>query len=305
MSSSDLYVEHFGLTERPFTLLPDPSFLFWSEPHKRAFMVLEFGLLSRAPITLITGEIGSGKTTLIQKLLSQMDDDTTTGLISNAQRGRGEMLQWVLNALDVQANPRAPYIQLFQKLQEFLVSEYAAGRRVVLIFDEAQNLSREGLEELRMLTNVNSNKDELIQLVLVGQPELRDMVLDPNMRQLAQRVAASFHLPGMNRATVGDYISHRLKVAGGTGEEFSEKACDLVHRATAGIPRLVNQLCEFAMLYTWSDGVAEVSEKAVQAVLDDGVFFGGLSLPAGEQKQEFKVLKLGKNERVPPEEKTG
>lgn len=305
MSSNDLHIGHFGLTERPFTLLPDPEFLFWSEPHKRAFMVLEFGILSRAPITLITGEIGAGKTTLIQKLLDQLEDDIKPGLISNAHRGRGEMLQWVLNALDVDANPRVPYVQLFQKLQDFLIEEYAAGRRVVLIFDEAQNLSREGLEELRMLTNINSNKDELIQLILVGQPELRDMVLDPNMRQLAQRVAASFHLPRMDCDTVRSYIAHRLKVVGGTGEEFSDAASALIFRATAGIPRLVNQLCEFAMLYSWSDNNKVVLESTVRNVLDDGVFFGAEALPEEDNSEKFRVLSLRPEERVPPEEKAG
>ncbi|WP_108862142.1 ExeA family protein [Ruegeria sp. Alg231-54] len=303
--SNDLYVEHFGLTERPFTLLPDPGFLFWSKVHKRAFMVLEFGILSRAPITLITGEIGSGKTTLIQKLLSQMDDNITTGLISNAHRGRGEMLQWVLNALDVPVNPRVPYVQLFQTLLDFLIAEYAAGRRVALIFDEAQNLSREGLEELRMLTNINSNKDELVQLILVGQPELRDMVLDPNMRQLAQRVAASFHLPGMDRKTVTDYIAHRLQVAGGTGEEFTPGACAMVYETTAGIPRLVNQLCEFGLLYAWSDDSMTVSERIVQNVLDDDVFFGALSTPDCGEKKKLQVLTLNQEERILPKEKAG
>ncbi|WP_109314039.1 ExeA family protein [Ruegeria sp. AU67] len=305
MSSNDLYIEHFGLTERPFTLLPDPEFLFWSEPHKRAFMVLEFGVLSQAPITLISGEIGTGKTTLIQRLLGQLEEDITPGLISNAHRSRGEMLQWVLNALGVEANPRMPYVQLFQKLTDFLISEYAASRRVVLIFDEAQNLSREALEEVRMLTNINSNKDVLVQLILVGQPELRDMVLAPNMRQLAQRVASSFHLPSMNHDVVKDYIAHRLRVAGGTGEEFSDAASTLIFQATAGIPRLINQLCEFAMLYAWTDGSKVVSENIVQSVLQDGVFFGAETLHEDGKLENFQVLSLRPEERVPPEEKAG
>ncbi|MGL4308852.1 MAG: ExeA family protein [Paracoccaceae bacterium] len=284
MAPNELYTEFFGLTERPFTLVPDPGFLFWSVQHRRAFSVLEFGILSRAPITLITGEIGSGKTTLLQELLARIEPDTTVGLVSNAQGGRGEMLQWVLNALGVPFDQNLSYVSMFQRLQEFLVSEYAEGRRVILIFDEAQNLSLEGLEELRMLTNINANKDELIQLVLVGQPELRDMVLQPRMRQFAQRVAASFHLPAMDRTTVEDYIVHRLRVAGGTGDEFTADACERIHDVTGGVPRLVNQLCDLSMLYAWSGEQRQITAETVQHVLDDGVFFG-----AGIPKEEMRA----------------
>jgi type II secretory pathway predicted ATPase ExeA len=302
MNSEELYTGYFGLEERPFTLVPDPSFLFWSGQHKRAYSILEFGLMSRAPITLITGEIGSGKTTLLQKLLSQLDESVKVGLISNAQGGRGELLQWVLNALSVPVDQSASYVTMFQKFQDFMISEYAEGRRVVLIIDEAQNLSAEGLEELRMLTNINANKDELIQLILVGQPELKGMVLSPNMRQLAQRVAASFHLQGMDEETVKGYIAHRLQVAGGTGEEFSEGACKAIFTATRGIPRLVNQLCEFSMLYAWSEESPTVTALTVDSVLDDGVFFGGLSL----EPDDDDCLFLSQRDRVDsPEEKTG
>lgn len=276
-----LYAKFFGLFCRPFTLVPDPDFLFWSPQHRRAYSILEFGILSRSPITLITGEIGAGKTTLLQALLSQIDEEVTIGLVSNAQGGRGELLQWILNALGVSVPPEIGYVEMFQKLQDFLISEYAEGRRVILIFDEAQNLSLEGLEELRMLTNVNSNKDELIQLILVGQPELKDMVRSPGMRQLAQRVAASFHLGVMDAETVGNYISHRLRKAGGSGREFTEDAGAAVHKATGGVPRLVNQLCDFAMLYAWSAETKVVTAEIVNQVLADGVFFAASQEPEG------------------------
>lgn len=270
-----LYSEFFGLTFRPFNLVPDASMIFWSPIHKRAFSILEFGIMSRAPITLITGEIGAGKTTLLQALLKRIDDEVTIGLVSNAQGGRGELLQWILNALGVPVAEDTSYVAMFQMLRDFLVEEYADGRRVILIFDEAQNLSIEGLEELRMLTNVNSNKDELVQLILVGQPELRDMVQSPSMKQLAQRVAASFHLDVMEAETVRGYIRHRLQAAGGTGDEFTDEACEIIHRETGGVPRLVNQLCDFSMLYAWSGDTKVVDRATVQQVLDDGVFFAG------------------------------
>ncbi len=281
MAPVTLYAEFFGLKERPFTLLPDPEFIFWSDQHRRAYSILEFGIMSCAPITLITGEIGSGKTTLLQQLLATMDRDMTVGLISNAQGGRGELLQWVLGALGVTLPPGQDYVAMFHALQQFLIREYSEGRRVVVIVDEAQNLSVEGLEEIRMLTNINANKDELIQLVLVGQPELRDMVRRPDMRQLAQRIAATFHLMPMDAPTVTAYIAHRLTVAGGTGEEFTPEAAEQVHRHTGGLPRLVNQLCDFAMLYAWSLEQTRVSDAVVEAVLKDGVFFGA-QIPVAE-----------------------
>ncbi len=275
MATEAMYADFFGLAERPFTLLPDPSFLYWSKQHQRAFSVLEFGILSRAPITLITGEVGSGKTTLLQALLARLEEGLTVGLISNAQGGRGELLQWVLNAFGIES-AGLEYVKMFQTFQDFLVAEYAAGRRVVLIIDEAQNLSIEGLEEIRMLTNVNANKDELVQLILVGQPELRDIVRKPEMRQLAQRVAASFHLGEMDGPTVVDYIAHRLRTAGGTGEEFTPEAAAMVYDHTDGVPRLVNQLCDLSMLYAWSAESREVNEATIKSVLDDGVFFGAV-----------------------------
>ena len=269
-----LYADFFGLSERPFTLLPDPDFLYWSAEHKRAFAVLEYGILSRAPITMITGEVGAGKTTLLRALLGSVDDDVTIGLVSNAQGGRGELVSWVLSSLDVPTEPGMDYVTMFRMLQDFLISEYAEGRRVILIFDEAQNLSREGLEELRMLTNINSNKDELLQLVLVGQPELRDMVLRPELRQFAQRVAANFHLTKMDGPTVKAYIAHRLKVAGGSGEEFSEDACERIAEATGGVPRLVNQLADIAMVYAWTQETYTVTRETVDLVLSEGLFLG-------------------------------
>jgi type II secretory pathway predicted ATPase ExeA len=281
--SVGFYMEFYGFRERPFTLVPDPDFLFWSAQHRRAYSVLEFGILSRAPITLVTGGVGCGKTTLLRELLRQFGSRVTVGLISNAQGGRGELIQWVLNSLGVSFDANAGYVPLFQKLQDYLIEEYASGRRVVLIFDEAQNLSSESLEELRMLTNINSGKDEVIQLVLVGQPELRDMVLKPSLRQLAQRIAASFHLMPLDEQAVIDLIGHRLRAAGGTGAEITEPAARMVFRVTHGVPRLVNQLCDMALLYGWSMDNHHVDEGVVQSVLDDGVFFAA-QIAAEEEK---------------------
>jgi len=272
--SPGFYLDSFGFSERPFTLVPDPTFLYWSDQHRRAFSVLEFGIFSRAPITMVTGAVGCGKTTLLRHLLKQIESDSLVGLISNAQGGRGELIQWVLHSLGVKFDPTSGYVTQFQVLQDFLIKTYAEGRRVILIFDEAQNLSKDSLEELRMLTNINSNKDELIQLVLVGQNELREVIKRPELRQLAQRIAASFHLRPLSEEAVHDFIIHRLRVAGGTGEEIDEKARMLIFEVSRGIPRLVNQICDMSLLYAWSANKNTVSNKVVQAVIDDGVFFG-------------------------------
>lgn len=271
---SGFYLEAFGFTERPFTLVPDPTFLYWSAQHRRAFSVLEFGIFSRAPITLVTGAVGCGKTTLLRHLLRQIEDDVVVGLISNAQGGRGELIQWVLHSLGVAFDPDEGYVNLFQLLQDFLIETYADGRRVILIFDEAQNLSLDSLEELRMLTNINSNKDELIQLVLVGQNELREMIKRPELRQLAQRIAASFHLRPLTEEATHEFIVHRLRVAGGTGDEIDEQARKMIFDVAQGVPRLVNQVCDMALLYAWSADSKVVDRDIVQAVIDDGVFFG-------------------------------
>jgi type II secretory pathway predicted ATPase ExeA len=272
MPGHGLYTDFFGFTERPFTLLPDPDFLFWSRAHRRAFSVLEYGVMTCSPITVVTGEVGAGKTTLIQKLLRLLDDDVTVGLISNAQGNRGELLQWVLNALGIEADLSGSYVAMFQRLQDFVIGEYAEGRRVVLIIDEAQNLSVEGLEELRMLTNINSNKDELLQLILVGQPELRHLILQPKLRQFAQRVTATYHIPAMDLATVQGYVQHRLQHAGGTGTEFSPDAIDVIYEQTGGVPRLVNKLCDFCLVYAAIEEKKTIGREIVNEVIRDGIF---------------------------------
>lgn len=271
----DIYTAHFGLRERPFSLVPDPDFLFWSPAHRRAYTMLEYGLLTHAPITLITGDVGAGKTTLLHHLLRSVGDGMSVGLIANAQGARGELLHWVLLALGQTAPSGAGYVELFGQFQAFLINEYGLGNRVILIFDEAQNLSRESLEELRMFTNINTGKDELLQLVLVGQPELRDTIRRPDLTQFAQRVSASFHLTTMDARTVRAYIAHRLWVAGAQSNIFSRPATQLVHEAARGVPRLVNQLCDLALLYAYTGNKQTVSLLTVRQVLDDGVFFAG------------------------------
>lgn len=269
--SAALYNEHFGFRERPFSLSPDPDFLFWSPAHKRAYAVLEYGLVTRAPLTVVTGEVGTGKTTLIQALLRQTDDHLTIGLISNAQGDRGDLLRWVLNAFDVPFDKSAEYVGLFQQFQDYVLEQYAVGRRVVLIVDEAQNLGSDTLEELRMLTNINSGKDELLQIILVGQPELRDIIRQPHLRQFAQRVTAVYHLNPMDLETTRAYIHHRLRHVGGTGEEFTPEAINHIHEEADGIPRMVNKLCDLALVYAASAAEERVGVETIEELIGDGL----------------------------------
>lgn len=270
----NIYLENFGLTERPFSLVPDPDFLFWSKLHQRAFAMLEYGIMTSAPITLITGEVGAGKTTLMHHLLKTLPSDLRVGLVSNAHGDRGELLRWVLQSLSQKPEPNATYVELFGQFEQFLIDEYAKGKRVIVIFDEAQNLSIESLEELRMFTNINSNKDELLQIILVGQPELRATISTPGLSQFAQRVASNFHLPSLDGEMVQTYVDHRLSVAGATEQIFSRDACDLIFRVTKGVPRLINQLCDLSLLYAYTDDKKLVTADTVNQVLADGVFFG-------------------------------
>ena len=270
-----IYLDHFGLKERPFSLVPDPDFIYWSPVHDRAYTMLEFGLLTRSPITLITGEVGAGKTTLLHQLLNSLGDEFVIGLISNAHGTRDELLRWVLQALGQPVSAGADYVALFGQFVEFLIATYSKGRHVALIFDEAQNLSQETLEELRMFTNINANKDELLQLVLVGQPELRDNVRRPSLTQFAQRVASGFHLPALDGAATAEYIHHRLRVSGATDPIFADAACRKIHEEANGVPRLINQLCDLSLLYAYTDGAHEVTAATVKRVLSDGVYFAG------------------------------
>ena len=275
MNTLDIYTKHFNMRERPFTLVPDPDFLFWSPMHKRAYAILEYGIVTRGPITLVTGDVGAGKTTLVHHLLRAIDEDVQIGLVSNTQGGRGELLRWVLAALEQPTSKEATYVDLFEQFQEHLIAQYAAGKRVIVIIDEAQNLSRDNLEELRMFTNINSGKDELFQLVLVGQPELRDIVLRPDLSQFAQRVSAHFHLGPMDADTAEAYIKHRLVLAGGVEETFDSTACRAIQKQAGGIPRLINQLCDLCMVYAFANGQTVIDADTVEQVLEDGVFFAG------------------------------
>lgn len=263
-----MYEEFYRLNSRPFLTVPDPDFLYWAEAHTLAFTMLRYGIMTRAPITVITGEIGAGKTTLLRQLLREIPAELEVGLVSNMQPGRGELLEWVLMALGHPVDGEDRYISLFHKLQDIVINAYAAGKRVVLIFDEAQNLDINTLEELRMLSNINADKDELLQILLVGQPQLRDVLSRPELVQFRQRISADFHLQPLEREDVDRYIQHRLTVAGAQWRIFPSRTCDLIHHATRGVPRLINILGELCLVYGFSAESRVIDEALLREFLN-------------------------------------
>lgn len=290
--ATGIYLRHFGLERRPFALVPNAEFMYWSESHRQAFSILEYGILSCVPITVVTGEIGAGKTTILRELLARIADQATVGLISNAQGDRGELLHWVLMSLKQTVSNEASYVQLFHQFQDFLIAEYAAGRRTVLIFDEAQNLSLESLEELRMFSNINADSDELLQLILVGQPNLYEKLARPELEQFTQRIGAEYHLPTLNAEEVEKYIAHRLKVAGTERPIFSQAACESIHLATKGTPRVINRLCDYALLYAFAMDRDTVDAAIVQQVILDQKVFG-FSRAASSPQSKARTLGSG------------
>ncbi|MFD1694341.1 ExeA family protein [Roseibium aestuarii] len=277
-----MYEPFYSLLRKPFALIPDPRFIYWGGPHSMAYAMLEYGIVNHAGFTVITGEVGAGKTTLIQHLLDKLPGDICVGLLSNTGGG-GELLEWVLMAFDQEFDGGSRVV-LFKRFKDFLTRQYELGRRTVLIVDEAQNLGAEALEELRMLTNVNSHARELLQIVLSGQPELKELLASPSMKQFVQRVSSDFHLPYLSKPDeVASYIDHRLRVAGAKRTLFTPEASEMIFHATQGTPRLINLLCDTALLYGYSTEAPEIGREIVERVLEDKRRFGVFPMP-GEQK---------------------
>ena len=263
-----MYEEFYHLKEKPFTLSPDPSFLFHSKSHVRAMNILEYGVESDAGITVVSGEVGTGKTTLVRGLINSLGDDVTVGLITNTQRNFGDLLKWVLMAYEIQHDETDP-VRLYQIFVDFITREHRAGRRVLLIIDEAQNLGSEALEDIRMLTNINVDKVPVLQLILVGQPELLEILKKKELRQFAQRVSADYLLQPLTFVEMQRYIKHRIKVAGGNEHLFALTAFATVYYHSGGIPRIINTICDMALVYGYADGAPKIRKEIILDAIRD------------------------------------
>ncbi len=291
-----MYKEFYNLKEKPFTLTPDPAFLYLSKQHQMALTMLNYGIQSQVGITVISGEVGAGKTTLIRAVLQNISDDVSVGLISNAHRSFGSLVRWVLMAFDIKTDKKDK-ADLYQILTEFLIHEYSENKRTVLIIDEAQNLDLETLEELRLLSNINADKYLVLQLILVGQPELLEMMQRHEMRQLAQRVSVDYKLKALGYKETTKYIRHRLKVAGGSEKIFDKYALATIFYHSGGIPRLINTLCDFALVYGFADEQEQIDLALMLSVVKDKLQGGIFPAMTEENKEQAIIRRLVQEEK--------
>jgi general secretion pathway protein A len=260
-----MYLDHFNLTERPFSITPDPRFLYMSARHREALAHLLYGLGEGGGFVQLTGEVGTGKTTLCRCLLDQVPENVDVALVLNPKVTSTELIATVCDELGIEYPEGSTSIKsLTDVLNRYLLDAYARDRRTVLIIDEAQNLSADVLEQVRLLTNLETSTQKLLQIVLIGQPELRTLLARDDMRQLSQRVTARYHLDPISREEADAYIKHRLQICGTTQIVFNKRAVDKIQQLSGGIPRLINVLCDRSMLGAYVEGSTQVDPKVVK-----------------------------------------
>ena len=263
-----MYESFYGLRIHPFSLVPDPGFLYLGRKHKVALGLLEYGLLNHSAFTVITGQPGTGKTTLLNTILDRSEREVTLGVLSHTHAGLGSLLPWVLMTFGLDGKGMDS-VELYRAFSGFLIQEHARHRQVVLVVDEAQNLGPAMLEELRLLSNLNDGRRHTLQIILSGQPTLRQLLQRSELVQLAQRIAVDYHLEPFGEEETPEYIRHRIKVAGGPVTLMTDLACRTVHRLTGGNPRLINQVCDVSLAYGFADQVRHVTAQlVVKAAMD-------------------------------------
>lgn len=263
------YKSFFGLSVKPFELVPNPAFLYMSRTHRKALSYLDYGIREGAGFVLLTGEVGCGKTTLVRNLMRQLDETIILSKVFNTKVSSEQLVSMINDdyGLDVKGKDKTA---LIKDLYDFLIEMLASGKRPVLIIDEAQNLAPELLEEVRMLSNLETDTSKLLQIVLVGQPELRAVLAAPELRQFRQRISVSAHIGNISRDETELYILHRLSVAGNReAVAFDEQALDLIYRYSRGTPRLVNIICDFVLLTAFADRTKTVSYAMVADIVRD------------------------------------
>ena len=257
-----MYEQHFGLTERPFSIAPDPRFLYMSQRHREALAHLLYGVGEGGGFVQLTGEVGTGKTTICRSLLGQLPDNVDVALILNPRVTGLELISSLCDELRISYPEATTSIKvLTDALNEYLLAAHARGRRTVMLIDEAQNLDAEALEQVRLLTNLETTQEKLLQIILIGQPELRELLARDDLRQLSQRITARYHLEPITGEDTAAYIRHRLEVCGGTEVIFNDKAIKLIQKFSDGIPRLINVLCDRALLGAYVEGKRQVNSR--------------------------------------------
>jgi len=265
-----MYEHFYGLKEKPFRLLADPAFLYLSKKHELALNYLEYGLTEQAGFIVITGEVGSGKTTLIKYLTNKLDKSPIkTAMIFNTNITPHEFLEIILREWNITCDGKEK-ADLYDALNNFLLHEYTGRNQVVLIIDEAQNLSSETLEEIRMLSNLNDEKQPLLHIILLGQPNLRDRLNQKNLEQLRQRISVHYHLDPLDYEDTVRYIKHRLQKAGGQNPDlFMPDALDSIYQNSQGIPRVINIICDTALVYGFAEGAEQITQAIIESVIEE------------------------------------
>ena len=264
-----MYLEFYKLREKPINVTSDPNFLYMSKRHKEAFTHLIYGIEERKGFIEITGEVGTGKTTLCRALLNKLNSQTKASFIFNSNLSEVQLLQAIVEDFGITVGKRTK-IELFNKLNGFLIEQLRLGNNVVLILDEAQNLRSRVLEQMRMLSNLETEKEKLFQIILVGQPELRDKLRAPNLRQLRQRIGIRYHISPLEKDEVVDYIKHRLYIAGSDGSiKFTEGAIDRIYKYSTGVPRLINIVSDKALLLGFVLETYEIDEGIIEKSIEE------------------------------------
>jgi general secretion pathway protein A len=271
-----MYLEYFNLTEQPFSITPDPRFLYMSARHREALAHLLYGLGEGGGFVQLTGEVGTGKTTICRCLLEQVPENVDVAVVLNPKVTAQELLATVCDELGIKhPGDDASIKTLIDLLNRHLLDVHARGRRTVLIIDEAQNLSADVLEQVRLLTNLETATQKLLQIILIGQPELREQLSREDMRQLSQRITARYHLEPISREEADAYIRHRLQICGSSRNLFTRRAVERIHKLSEGIPRLINVLCDRALLGTYVEGKGIADHKIVNKASGEVLSMGG------------------------------